>query len=891
MKKIISIFVIMVMILSIASTTVFASPITDGKILDIDFSSYDGTISSITESTGQDVTIEFNSTDTGKQPTVGTESLSENSTLTYAHFDNPDSQYISVKGGTNTTLFNNDTTTIQMWARIPKPEMNKYPKFFGYTSNVSGVAYSWVVEAQGITADKTKVSVFGYKGDGTTTTKGEIDSNNRGVIDSYVNEWTLYTFTREVAEGATTYKIYANGNLIATQTSDVGDTYDGNELNIGGFYAWKTSASNIFTGDISRVQIYNKAFTEAEAKAAYDEGITNYIYVTPVVDNKLLDIDLSNYDGTISSVHESTGLDFTIGFNGDYKPSVGEDILSNGNKIKYASFNADETAAKEPQYIIVSGGERPTLFNNDTTTIQMWARIPKSEKEQYPKFFGYTSNVSGVAYSWVVQAMGIKDDSTNISVFGYKGDGTTTTKGEIDSNNRGVIDSYVNKWVLYTFTREVAEGTTTYKIYANGNLIATQTSDVGDTYDGNVFSIGGSTAWNTPSNTSSFFVGDIASVQVYNRAFTENEMKSEYKNNYYKFTTGVQPEEGIILDIDFSTYDGTITSVTETTGQETTISFNSADNGRQPTVGTEILGENKAITYAHFDAANGVSQHINIEGTDNSTIFNNKITTVQMWAKIPKPDSGKYPKLFGYKGSRDVYSWVTETYTQSAKMLIKNKGSYTQSGKGDIDSSTGTIDDYANKWTLYTFTREITNTGATYKVYANGNAILTQTNANITDTLDGNLFTIGGSSAYSTDNNNGLFGGDIASVQIYNKVFTDDELKKKYEDTCDKFTAEIQPGEDESGKATITKVDYYDENDEDFTFVNGKDIVYLDVYLENTTQSDVNYAVIMATYFENKVFDTVAYRTGSVAAKTNETDTYNFDLTKVPANGKIKFFF
>ncbi|MDY3929531.1 MAG: hypothetical protein SOZ34_09250, partial [Clostridia bacterium] len=46
-----------------------------------------------------------------------------------------------------------------------------------------------------------------------------------------------------------------------------------------------------------------------------------------------------------------------------------------------------------------------------------------------------------------------------------------------------------------------------------------------------------------------------------------------------------------------------------------------------------------------------------------------------------------------------------------------------------------------------------------------------------------------------------------------------------------------------------------------------------------------------ATYFENKVFDTVAYRTGSVAAKTNETDTYNFDLTKVPANGKIKFFF
>jgi hypothetical protein len=282
-----------------------------------------------------------------------------------------------------------------------------------------------------------------------------------------VDEWNHATFAYNGSE----VKFFLNGNLQDTQS------FSGGLLNSDAIFAIGTSQEGLgsqeWTGSIDAVGIWNRALSDAEVAALYNNG-TGLEIEAPVVD---LESGLQAFY-KLSDTSDSSGNGNTLTNNGDVSFASGK----LGNAAVFDGSN----------YFDIDISTLPQ--GSQDRTISFWFNSLKTEP-QVPLYYGTPSGGELVLFYI---------DSGSIVVSPY-GDGVYSSEILNDGNWHNILFKINNQsWILYV----------------DGILKDTQFRQT--TTNGTVLTIGTGPDGSTE--------GSIDAVGIWNRALSDAEVAALYNN-------------------------------------------------------------------------------------------------------------------------------------------------------------------------------------------------------------------------------------------------------------------------------------------------------------------------------------------------------------------------
>jgi hypothetical protein len=247
--------------------------------------------------------------------------------------------------------------------------------------------------------------------------------------------------------------------------------------------------------DSGRIQIYNKALSNAEVSSIYNTQSLDFIKSSGLI----FHIDpyyTSSYSGTGTRIYDISGN----GYYGDFTNGAVYATASNG-VVRFDGI--DDYINTNLQYTVPAGG---------SFTIGVWFKgIGHFNSNNDVLVMSYSGNPVGWA---IYQAMNGKflafsrDNNSVDSTYLYS---TTTTN--------------TNQWFYGVYKKSG----NTFSLYVNGVLETTSTANLGAITLSNSMRIG-----NHPS-TSQPYNGSIGSVQVYNRALTDAEILHNFNSSKSRF--------------------------------------------------------------------------------------------------------------------------------------------------------------------------------------------------------------------------------------------------------------------------------------------------------------------------------------------------------------------
>jgi len=362
------------------------------------------------------------------------------------------------------------TTTIEIWMKM-KAFVNGMP--FGFSS------YDiWTGGGGGGTLGFNTASADSH---GLTSTQ----VTNLGLL----NQWKHYIFEMRSDVSYTNNKIYING--ISQTLSQTGGTENASNRNfnngVGRISCWVQDNNYHQTMDIAVFKVYNRALSQAEINKNYNLFRKRFYPEENIVSNGLiLNLDLGNYSsyrGTGTSITDLSGI-------GNTGTLINGPVFSSAN-AGILSFDGVDDHIDVPSITSVSGD----------FTVGIWF---------------YTTATADVYYKRLVDL-----DYVTGFWLGRNANTNSWGGGILESNlPYGIYLPFANgQWHYLVSIRSgtthilYGDGTssTTSNTVSSGNLSATRLFIARE-----------------PGSSASYFNGNIAQVQIYNRALSATEVQQNY---------------------------------------------------------------------------------------------------------------------------------------------------------------------------------------------------------------------------------------------------------------------------------------------------------------------------------------------------------------------------
>ena len=367
----------------------------------------------------------------------------------------------------------------------------------------------------------------------------------------------------------------------------------------------------------------------------------------------------------------------------------------------------------------------------NTVTVNMWcyADTLNTYRTPFTSEPGLGAGVNGYGFRQRL-------DNTWWWVIGYEGNGAATA-----------TSLEKNTWVNLTGTYDG----TTVKLYKNG-LLVSSTSGGGRTVNFTSPSINGNIRIGSLTSGNDFFSGKIASLNIYNRTLSATEIKDLFESQKSRFGFLTPVETGLVLHLDAgdpNSYSGTGTTWYDLSGRD-----NNATLVNNPTYNTDNGG------YFQFD---GASDYASIYMGTNSGLGVGSKCSLEMYVK------NDYSMRAGAGGSHWNFGFEGSGF------------SHTGGGRGSISSYF-----QSNQFHHYVFIwDQATNSNLMYR---DGILVYTANTGNwsAVDWLGG-YFILGG--ANGNGNNVQSYGSPhIATLKLYNRILTSNEVWQNYNATKSKFS-------------------------------------------------------------------------------------------------------
>lgn len=394
--------------------------------------------------------------------------------------------YISMPSSSNLLSFGTADFSISFWIYVNSTSSqtiftnyNAYNSgytnyfFIGYYNSLAGI---YILDSSGNTTYPTAV--------GSSVAQ---------------NTWAQITFTRT----GTTYSCFKNGAFVNSQSdTDVSYTGTGRTILLGGGLA----DFGYFNGQIANLSVYSRALGASEVSQMFDSTKGQFV-TAPTTNGLILYLDAGN-----TSSYSGSGTAWT-----DISGYGNNGTLTNGPT--YSALNGGYfTFDRVDDYCIVPFS---TILNN--CTISVWFKATSTASYQYLLSLGNGSNTS-FAFHFDMNDPDL--GATGQTMWVYWNSGGTPYSVLSRSGTYG--DYNDNTWRNYCFVRNNSDASVT-KHYMNGaerttgvTRAGTQTTQFGNGAGYNInigrFHTGGG----------SFFAGNVAIFQVYNRVLTDTEISQNF---------------------------------------------------------------------------------------------------------------------------------------------------------------------------------------------------------------------------------------------------------------------------------------------------------------------------------------------------------------------------
>lgn len=729
MKKYVSLFLTMLMILSLATFGVYAE--TDSTLVyDLDFNSFNGT--SITNKGSADTSSAVIS-----NVTKGTHIGDDGSNVGYGSFAS--GSYIQLgMSGTRTT-----DATFEMWIKND----GSWMKPMAIASNTNPVTGSFCLDmgnngGKMLFAFKKNSSEICRYQSNITQTEWAAKYHHIAVTRHFDDNGGYNASTT----GTITYGIYVDGSFLGSVTSSSVSYGDQNNVLVG--------AST--TAQIGAFRLYTRKLSDTEITASYNNDVSKFVTAD---DYKTFDLDVSNFDGTGASLSDKTG---NIKKSATYQiigtPEKKIFTADNGTQIPYVELEGEKIMLSQSD-----GGEAQSLFTRiSEETFEMWIR---SGFSSWGKIFSIANTGNP---SWALNF----GNTNNQIQYEVKYDNVNVT------TNRSIMTSDLkDKWHHIVATREFVDGYGSgkvgikYKVYVNGNKIIDYTdNDSSHThYDCNNLYIGDG------------FYGDVAEFKAYNKVLTDSQVLGKYnasKANYSKL------DDTKVLDVNFDN------APTLTDRVNSSVTFWASN---MPNVSTYNNGrETKKIISLTRDANGTNPMYFGFGGSQTAgrnAVTGKAETTVEMWLRSDKMSEQYWAKPFTIHHSNGMGDNNANT---SWKMEI-DKGTLYLSGVNGSSLGNQSMGNVDGKWTYIVLTRKFDETAQTieYIAYVNGEELIKGTlndQTSVGDYASGNTTAAAVLFGCNYWKPGDGFDGDMAELKVYSSVMAADVVKARYNSTKDDYT-------------------------------------------------------------------------------------------------------
>jgi hypothetical protein len=315
------------------------------------------------------------------------------------------------------------------------------------------------------------------------------DVNNFSITGNTFISSSRWYFVTGMINGPTA-SIYLNGNLerSTTQSFNIGGW--GGPARIGS----RGTTQFPFPGQISNIQAYNKALSQAEINQNY--------YQAPIVTDGLVTAldagNLVSYQSGSTILYSLTGS-----LSGSLTNGTG---YSNRNGGSWVFDGIDDYILTQPNSGINS------IYTNNQLTIQSWINYQDSGSFRNVMGILRNSDPTFLSFGWRVPP-------SNIVFFDSVISGSRFTQNVMDLNS--YIGKYINIATTYTNGSVLS--------YANGVLVASNvvTGQIAD-FTSNSFFLGNQAGYG-------YFKGNIAPTYLYNRALTATEIAQNFNAQRNRF--------------------------------------------------------------------------------------------------------------------------------------------------------------------------------------------------------------------------------------------------------------------------------------------------------------------------------------------------------------------
>ena len=530
------------------------------------------------------------------------------------------------------------------------------------------------------------------------------------VPDLKLNQWSYLAMTRDSSNNMS---VFLNGVASSSNPQSYSNNLNFNQI---GRYSNFSNQYNV-KGSIGEVKIYNRALSSTEILQNYNVSKTRYNVVENIItDGLLLNIDAGNtssYVGTGVTINNIAGVGNT-------------GILTNGptfSQLNGGSIVFDGTN----DYINIP--RAGLVYGTGPKTLMAWAKLALYvDGVQVIASYGSGPNATFFisAYRLTGQAGGYNND-----LFG------------------GTIA--LNTWFHIC---NVYDGATAF-LYFNGVLMTSGAKPwnvTSTTYDGKI---------GAQIEPQQYFNGSISQVQLYNIAFTAQEVLQNYnatKNRYIKVLPPIF--DALVLNLDAgsrASYVGTGTSWYDLSG----------NNNNSTLVGSPVFSGTNPLYYFSFDSntksATLPTSVLNnySSGTIECSVYITNLSTSFIFAR-QRNGVNSYNVL-----SVGSYSGTTGTFASGTSGIVyyHNKNSQTI-----LNSATALS---ANTW--YRLAITFNTSGVT--LYINGvqNATLAGDYSVPNDlTVDPRI------GAWIADSVNRPMNGRIDQFQVYSRALTASEILQNF---------------------------------------------------------------------------------------------------------------
>jgi alpha-tubulin suppressor-like RCC1 family protein len=315
-----------------------------------------------------------------------------------------------------------------------------------------------------------------------------------------------------------TIRLYVDGVIVAEQPSLCTLARGNYDFQIGAM----TTNSWFFTGDIAEIQIYKKALNYSEVMSA--DGVLANTYgmsgIAGAPMSKWVADSLAGADGsTISNWNDAIGGKSAAQAIAGNRPRLYSNVLNGHKTVRFASGSS--------QYLTVTAAGSPISSAGSFTSVVVFkTSTPGNASSSFYLNTGLLgAEQPGVVADWAF--------CINGSQLGAGLGGGTGGCGSDLSLYGGTVTDGNPHIAMYVRAGE------TISLYVDGAVVATQTSLCTSARGNYPFQIGAMTT------SSYFFNGDIAEIQVYNRALNSWEIMSA--NEALAATYGVGGAAGMVV--------------------------------------------------------------------------------------------------------------------------------------------------------------------------------------------------------------------------------------------------------------------------------------------------------------------------------------------------------